>query len=233
MNKKLLWVNKRATSFFGEMLSSTNLVKDETVLHTTALARYPERSVTPDYQLAFHCAPAIAGVKPANLISLRKSSWMVMKRHLRNCARPLGDRDVYFYRLAECQKRILLLVYNRELLHKQLARPENRKLLQAYGYAPESMSVGAMLARLAGRVREEGDYPHEIGIFLGYPSADVRGFIDNGGKGFRLCGYWKVYGTPGEAEAIFSVYDHVREFFCRRVLGGEKIHTIQYGGTIQ
>ena len=199
----------------------------------TVLPGYAHRLGSLDYTLAFHCAPAIAGVKPSNLISLKKPVWMKMRRNLGAMARPLGVRDVFFYRLAECSQRVLLLVYNRKLLTAHLTRPENRVLLESYGYKTEGLTPGLMLARLANRIRENGEYPHEIGVFLGYPAGDVRGFIENGGKDFSLSGYWKVYGDPRRAKEIFSAYDQVRGFFCEQVLGGEKIYTIQYGGTVQ
>lgn len=37
------------------------------------------------------------------------------------------------------------------------------------------------------------DFPHEMGILLGYPVEDVEGFIINNGKNELYTGYWKVY----------------------------------------
>ena len=50
------------------------------------------------------------------------------------------------------------------------------------------------------------DFPHEIGIFLGYPLDDVEGFIKNKGQNFLLNGYWKVYSNKEEKEKIFKAY---------------------------
>ena len=41
---------------------------------------------------------------------------------------------------------------------------------------------------------EAADFPHEIGVFLGYPLEDVVGFIRHRGKCFTCCGCWKSYG---------------------------------------
>lgn len=51
-----------------------------------------------------------------------------------------------------------------------------------------------MLTRLAQRMEAVGDFPHEVGFFLGYPAEDVVGFIRNKGQNFKFCGRWKVYG---------------------------------------
>ncbi len=53
---------------------------------------------------------------------------------------------------------------------------------------------------LSQRLCCEEDFPHEIGVFLGYPLADVIGFIQNRGKNFTACGYWKVYTDPTAAQ---------------------------------
>lgn len=48
------------------------------------------------------------------------------------------------------------------------------------------------VAELIRRVRHEEDFPHEIGLFLGYPSEDVSGFIKHGAKNSKCVGTWKV-----------------------------------------
>ena len=44
-------------------------------------------------------------------------------------------------------------------------------------------------------------FPHEIGIFLGYPLADVAGFIRNKGRNCKCIGTWKVYGDAFEKDS--------------------------------
>ncbi len=182
-----------------------------------------------DYKLALHCAPTLAGMKPANLISIRRAEWHEMKAGLARSGRAFGSRQVYFRRLDSCNRRVLLLVYRRDLLAQYLALPENRRILECHGYGKD-MRLGALLGRLAARIGRTDGFPHEIGVFLGYPPEDVRGFIDNQGRDYCLCGCWKVYSDPVKAKRLFSAYEQARCFFCDRVLGGEEIQNIQYGG---
>jgi hypothetical protein len=42
---------------------------------------------------------------------------------------------------------------------------------------------------------------------------DVIGFIENKGKGFKLCGFWKVYGDVEKSAALFKEYS-----WCRKKL---------------
>ena len=60
-----------------------------------------------------------------------------------------------------------------------------------------------------------GQFPHEIGVFLDYPLADVKGFIENGGKNCKCCGCWKVYCDECGAKKTFSKYKKCREVYCR------------------
>ena len=60
-------------------------------------------------------------------------------------------------------------------------------MLEPLGY--DCSDLGSCLLKLRERSRSAG-FPHEIGIFLGYPAHDVRGFIENGGKNCRFIWCW-------------------------------------------
>ena len=51
-----------------------------------------------------------------------------------------------------------------------------------------------------------GAFPHEVGFFLGYPYADVTGFIDHEGRDYVATGLWKVYADRETALATFARY---------------------------
>ena len=101
-----------------------------------------------------------------------------------------------------CAGRSLILVYSPKLLAARLSAPENRELLREYGYT-DDMPLDECLERLSERTKCD-DFPHEIGIFLGYPAEDVRGFVENGGCNYKLCGCWKVYGSVESARRKFA-----------------------------
>ena len=44
------------------------------------------------------------------------------------------------------------------------------------------------------------EFPHEIGLFLGYPKKDVEGFVRTPGGGRSVPrGLWRVFGSAGES----------------------------------
>ena len=95
--------------------------------------------------------------------------------------------------------------------------------MQKYGYH-ETPSLESKLNRLAERIRHESQFPHEIGIFLGYPTEDVIGFMENKGENYKLCGYWKVYGNAEKAKRTFENYDKCRMFLCNKLNQGYNLY---------
>lgn len=93
-----------------------------------------------------------------------------------------------------------------------------------------------MLVELRSRYtqyKEEGaEFPHELGILLGYPPQDVSGFIENKGRNFLYTGYWKVYGNVQESMNIFHMFNQARENVVRMLTSGvsiQNILTMHYG----
>ena len=119
-----------------------------------------------------------------------------------------------------------LIEYEPNNLRRSPALTQLRAIagVTASGY-PVEQGTGAMLAHLRGRLRGE-DFPHEIGLFLGYPPADVAGFLRDGGRGCKLCGPWKVYGDAEEAARRFAAFRRCRAALSRRVGQGVSLAQI-------
>ena len=172
-----------------------------------------ERSVT------YHCAPALVGLKPACLISLSAADYPDLPRLAEAYSRRLAARGVRLEVLCRCRCRFLLLVYRPALLEQCLRSPRVAQLLEEAGYPVEG-SIAALLGCLSGRIAAEGDFPHELGLFLGYPPEDVVGFVANGGSGCQLCGEWKVYQDVEGARRQFQKFALCRSALCGRLERG-------------
>lgn len=81
------------------------------------------------------------------------------------------------------------------------------------GPARVGNALDGCVEHLARRFGERG-VPHEVGYFLGYPAADVRGFVENEGRDYLCCGCWKVYADVRGAMRRFARYKRC----TRRVL---------------
>lgn len=150
--------------------------------------------------LMLECSEVLAGVKPANLISLvnrtrscGRNLYQLWRRHHEG----LTDRfpDLTIRVLQSRQRAVLLLCYNRCHLERHLSHAGIRSLLQRAGYAAEG-SGNSLLEELCRRIGEKGSFPHEIGLFIGYPAKDVAAFMGLVNLPFACQGPWKIYGNP-------------------------------------
>ena len=176
-----------------------------------------------DRELGLHCAPALAGIKPANLLCCRFSRYPDFDRVIECYNSIFASGEIRFDVLCRCPESCLLLVYRRRTLAQQLQQPEIRTLLETAGYF-RGNTVEEDLERLSQRLcRSEGVFPHEIGLFLGYPPEDVTGFVRHRGQNFKFCGHWKVYSNEQKARRIFECYDRCRCAVCNRLAEGMSI----------
>ncbi|MGI6162231.1 MAG: DUF3793 family protein [Christensenellales bacterium] len=156
--------------------------------------------------VVFEAAPVIKGAKPSSLINLKLPAGKAAAvfREAERFVKSIGLEMAVLYAK---RRRVSVLVYNRELLIKQVSDKEAARLLSGFGYNTAA-GIEAMLKRLGGR--RSGEYPHEIGIFLGYPARDVKEFIKNCGRDCELCGYWKVYHDVEGARRKFMELDSIK-----------------------
>lgn len=175
--------------------------------------------------LGFHCAPTLMGLKPANLVCFSRKQFLQIDELLQSyntCFQPV---EIILEPLWKTEKRVMVLVYQKDALSAALNDRDNRALLLRYGYT-EEMSCEHCLNRLKQKAREQGGCPHEIGIFLGYPIEDVIGFIQNNGKKCQACGCWKVYGNVESKLRLFELYSHCRHTVCRALARGVSLQQL-------
>ena len=173
-------------------------------------------------KLALHTAPTLLGVKCASLVSLSRLEFDIAV-HLRIFNRRAAEKGLKIRIVHICETRCVLLVYNEKKLCARLREKETAEMLAAEGYDVDG-GLDAMISRLSGRM-ENCAFPHEIGLFLDYPAEDVRGFIENNGENYKLCGCWKVYGSEECARRTFENYEKCRRFLCDKLNEGCDIYS--------
>lgn len=172
-------------------------------------------------KLAEHTAPSLLGIKCACLVSISKSECEIGS-NVRLFNSRAAEKGLKIRVLSEGD-RCLMLLYSESRLSQCLSVPERREILRRFGYT-DDMTVGECLDRLSERLRAGSEFPHEIGVFLDYPTRDIIGFIENKGKNFKLCGCWKVYSDEERAARVFANYDKCRRFLRRKLNMGEDLY---------
>lgn len=166
-------------------------------------SRYSDPVECLSAHLLFECSEVVAGVKPANLVSLTKRT--------RPCGRNLYDLwhshhdklstridDVCFRVLKTRDRSLLLFCYNPDLLSAHLNHFGLRRLLGKAGY-DATLSGEDLLDELCCRIKNSDVFPHEIGLFIGYPAKDVAAFMGMVTLPFARQGLWKIYGNPDKS----------------------------------
>ena len=168
-----------------------------------------------DSLLAYHCAPALAGIKPSNIVACQKSKSDNLGDEIKALNNELNRKDIYIEILCECEKRMLLMVYRRNVLESHLKSHNNNAFLSCHGY-PDNGSLREYLNILKERLAYDS-FPHEIGVFLGYPLHDIYCFINHRDEGCILTGEWKVYHNAEEAKRLFGRFKACRKSLLRHV----------------
>lgn len=169
--------------------------------------------------LAAQCGAVLLGAKPAALFSLRDGDCGPDVLSL------LEEGGLGVQRLRCRPGRALLLVYQPQMLAAALADGIAARALAKIGYTAGG-EPEAMLLRLQVRMEECESFPHEIGFFLGYPPADVLGFMVYEGRRSKHSGMWKVYSNVERAKALCDKYEACRRFCCRHIERGGDLRSL-------
>lgn len=169
----------------------------------------------PEELLIRHCAPTLAGLKTSSLFGCRYESRSQFLSDVREWNNRLRSKGLRVLPLQYRQDYGLIYLYRPDRLEKDLEDGDACRLLEDRGY--DCVSPARCLAHLMERLRSAGqkDFPHEIGLFLGYPPEDVEGFIENRAQGCKCVGVWKVYGDEAKARACFDAYQKCTDEFFR------------------
>ncbi len=154
------------------------------------------------YIISYHSAPTLDGIKPASLITFKNGKRDLLTIWNKNKELIYSFLKLKCYELNSTSKSALVLFYNEELLKDTINNRENSKFLSGLGYSTYDLS--ACLNILRDKTR--GNFPHEIGIFLGYPLHDVYEFMYNKNKTCLYVGYWKVFSNLKNSLNTFEKY---------------------------
>ena len=172
-------------------------------------------------ELVLHCAPILKDIKIANIVTVTPDKF-------RQYVRLLAGTGISWMLLNVNAQRAILYLFRRDRLEGYLDNKDVENFLSRYGY--HKGKLDDKLARLARRVAGFGDgkvgFPHEIGIFLGYPLWDVEGFLKNNGENSIGNGYWKVYDDLAGALRTFESFDRSREQAMEELVEGKSIREI-------
>lgn len=168
-----------------------------------------------------HCAPTLAGHKAGSLFCWRVQGDDLTGR-LKALETELAHKGVRIRQLCRCEQARQVYVYRPAMLQALLRQSEVARFLTGLGYHSLE-DTESVLEQLFSRFQAQPLFPHEVGLFLGYPLADVQGFMEHGGRNYLIKGPWKVYAEAEEGRRRFDLFLKCREVYLRRYREGRPI----------
>ena len=183
------------------------------------------------FMLANSCMPTLLGVKPSCIITVNKKYIGVVEDFYRALDCELQLFSCMFEMIFEDEITFTLFIYQPVMLKRTLEKKENSKILLHYGYDFKADELENTVHRLKLRYeeykRKRSEFPHELGVLLGYPVDDVIDYIKYNGKNYKSCGFWKVYHNVEQAEKVFAFFRLVREDAMRILRSGKELMEIK------
>ena len=158
------------------------------------------------------CSPTMAGLKTGSLFNCPIKSREELSQNIRKLNKMLVPRGARILPLKISQDKALLYMYRPSLLKNDLSDKLAVKILADNDYPTQNAEH--CIVKLIERLKNYEDFPHEIGLFLGYPPEDVNGFIKNCAKCAKCVGTWKVYGDEEKAKQKFKLYKKCTKVYC-------------------
>ncbi len=171
-----------------------------------------------------HGAPTLAGIKTGSLFRCAYESVDAMRTSLREWNRRFSEKGLRVIPLSFENNKALLYLYRPSRLRRDLSDSAASGILSDCGYCDGSPA--RCLCCLAKRIQSNADFPHEIGLFLGYPPEDVRGFIEHRECDLKCVGCWKVYGDEATAQKTFRLYRKCSKVYRQRWKDGTPIERL-------
>lgn len=174
-----------------------------------------------EVQLLLQCAPMIVGLKASNLL-------IIASENEADARRILNGTKISCARLARMDKKTTMLIYHEQWVKEYLASREVSDLLRVLGYEGKGFYevLHSVRKKYRSYMKKEGEFPHELGLLLGYPAEDVKGYMDNKGRNYLCTGYWQVYADPAAKLNLFQKFELARERLIRAIFDGKEIQEL-------
>lgn len=174
------------------------------------------------------CSPTLAGLKTGNMFTYPYGTAEEMRTAVRRWNRFFCEKGLRVLPLRYNGRSALIYLYRPSMLSRDLQNKKAYNILSGCGYGYSSPE--ACIARLIKRMADCGEFPHEVGLFLGYPPEDVEGFMENKAHRCKFTGYWKVYGDEKKAKKIFARYSKCTRVYSEQYAGGKTIERLTVAG---
>lgn len=168
-----------------------------------------------------HCSPTLAGIKTGNMFSVRVTEDTDINNEVRELNKMLRNKGLRVIPLKKNSQYALIYLYRPDHLKKDLNDPQALRILRKKGYEPKNPEI--CIVQLIRHMKSNESFPHEIGLFLGYPPSDVECFMKHSRKGVKCSGCWKAYSDPEKARKVFLTFKKCTETYHEMKRNGKSL----------
>lgn len=155
--------------------------------------------------LVENLAPLVLGVKPSELLSVAindEKDWEDFKSLFKK------QESLNILEVRELNGRLQVIFYEKEMLDSVLSEQAIRDFLVQMSY-PQQYTLESYLEILKRRIKTL-EFPHEAGVFLGYPLKDVLGFMGLLPLPYRRTQGWRIYGDEELSNQVYAKHTQAR-----------------------
>ena len=158
-------------------------------------------------------APLILGVKPSELLNVslqEEEDWKKFKSLF------LKNKELQIEEIRKLNGRLQVIFFQRKVLDSVLREKPIQDFLATMSY-PQRYSLETYIYLLKQRIITH-DFPHEVGVFLGYPLKDVLGFMGLLSLPYQRTQGWRIYGDETISNEVYEKYVQAR-CMMRKIAG--------------
>ncbi|MBW1645759.1 MAG: DUF3793 family protein [Deltaproteobacteria bacterium] len=173
------------------------------------------------FKLLCHLAATMAGIKPITMMRfkpLRQESSQCVSciQHWREIKKYFQEEQSLEVALMERSQHgeEALIFYHRNACRQLLAHPRVKSFLldQGIGYGEETVNKPDLFIHLClKKYRDDGSLPVAMGLLMGIPLKDVKGYLD-GNEVPTITSGWRIYGTPHHSLLLANLYRRLRQY---------------------
>lgn len=163
-------------------------------------------------------APVLKACKQAAMFFVSDKELSLVKKGLINSSLKMVT-------LYKTEGKRLIFIYRESELESCLSRCEHRLYLERCSYCGNCfLEYLPKLREVLKAYYDKTDtFPHEIGIFLGYPLCDIEGYVRNSGNSYLFSGYWKIYDNLHQTLLKFADFDRAKQEAVNEWFEGKKL----------
>ncbi len=176
------------------------------------------------FKILYHLAATMTGIKPITIMrfkvpqpAFKKCSsctrqWREISRHFQ------GQQALGMRLLDHNQRGESMIFYHHEACRRLLLIPRVKAFLreQGLGYGTETIdNPERFIDYCLKEFRQTGSLPVEMGLFMGIPLKDVKGYIKADKNDHVMTAGWRIYGQAYPSLALANLYRRLRQYAVR------------------